>query len=470
MIHPTYIIEMILPFMESTKLKSIITIALILSAGVLAGLFTFTNNSSGEKVRTADGVVIDFGELESEWYHADNTDVSVRTFLDSLSESNSLQIIWEGDSIKSINGKENDATHTWNLWVINKGDTQYHKLDSYSNLISNYTVNTVSYTTADSEPIPATDYLGNSVFGLRDCHRCVSLSPSITEMVCYAGALDTIVGCDSASDYPDSFVQKKGRGEIETVADFLTVSVEKIISVNPDLVFFDGSATNTVNIARQFNSTTSISSVVLFPGSTSIVIMKNMLLIGIALGGDYEKATMEHLKSIYSVLDTLEETTSTAVQKKTGVVIMSDTGQPDWGAGKDSSVRDYIVRMNGSNGFDLLIETWAQFNAEELQSIDPDFIIVISSSYKGSTGYSDMLNAHKSSWQGLKAWKNGEIHLLYDQANDITSRLGPRFIYCTEIFAKIMYPDLFETKIPYKYIGNDYIDYIDIGKELDICV
>lgn len=183
------------------------------------------------------------------------------------------------------------------------------------------------------------------------------------------------------------------------------------------------------------------------------------------MGSDYKNATQNYLQRTSAALQQMNKVTETATNKLTGVVIMSEIGMADWAAGKETCVRDYIVSMNGVYGFDGLEVTWTQLQKEQLLNVNPDFIIVVSNSYKGQSGYNQMIDAHKNDWQTLKAFKNDKIFLLYDQANNTAQRLGPRFVECAELFAKYMYPDQFngQPKLP-RYIGDEYVDYLTYTK------
>lgn len=453
--------------MDRTQFKAVITVAIIIAAGSLGVIFTAIDFSQGNNQSSANGLVIDHGNWNADWYPLENPDNTVKNSLLHLQSKGSITIEWQGDSIVSIDGIKNDDTHKWGLWAIKKGENFYNNLQNdYEVYVKDFSVCTISYTTADGTPVPGTDYFGNPIFGKSNITRTVTMSPSITEIVCSFGAVDTIVGSDSASNYPESFNQRKAEGKITEVADFRSASLEKIISVNPNVAFFDGSATPTLDIAKRINETTSIDAIVLYPGWDVEQIMKNMFIVGTCLGIEYKDATLTELNRIYNAYHQLIDITSKSETKRTGVVIMSDVGTTDWFAGKETCVRDYIVSLNGNYGFDDLVVTWETLNDEKLVQLNPDFIIVISNSYTGLSGYDQFIKNHEDRWQSMKCWKNS-IYLLYDQASDITSRLGPRFVECTEIFAKYMYPELFPGKaIPFNYLGNNYRDYLTYTKEV----
>jgi len=61
--------------------------------------------------------------------------------------------------------------------------------------------------------------------------RIVSLSPSITEILCAIGAADCLVGRSRVCDYPAETVK-----DIPIIGDFCSPSLEKLVAVRPTLV------------------------------------------------------------------------------------------------------------------------------------------------------------------------------------------------------------------------------------------
>ncbi|MEM1776381.1 MAG: hypothetical protein QW079_05595, partial [Nitrososphaerota archaeon] len=60
----------------------------------------------------------------------------------------------------------------------------------------------------------------------------------------------------------------------------------------------------------------------------------------------------------------------------------------------------------------------------------------------------------------VEAVKSERIYILYDQAENIFARPGPRAHEAVEILAKILYPELFNVKIP-NVLGGDYRKYLE---------
>lgn len=81
-----------------------------------------------------------------------------------------------------------------------------------------------------------TDELGRTIRVKPDPQRIISLAPSITETLFALGAGDRIAGVTTFCDYPAEAGQK------EKVGDTLRPSVEKIVSLKPDLVIISTSS------------------------------------------------------------------------------------------------------------------------------------------------------------------------------------------------------------------------------------
>lgn len=75
-----------------------------------------------------------------------------------------------------------------------------------------------------------TDEIGRTIKIRENPQRIVSLAPSVTETLFALGLGDRIVGVTSYCDYPPEAAQK------EKVGDTLKPSIEKIVSLKPDLV------------------------------------------------------------------------------------------------------------------------------------------------------------------------------------------------------------------------------------------
>lgn len=78
--------------------------------------------------------------------------------------------------------------------------------------------------------IKLTDDAGNSIELQEPARRIISLAPHITELLFAAGAGDHVVGVVSYSDYPPQ------ARKIEKVGSYIRFDLEKIVSLQPDLI------------------------------------------------------------------------------------------------------------------------------------------------------------------------------------------------------------------------------------------
>lgn len=84
--------------------------------------------------------------------------------------------------------------------------------------------------------------------------RIVSLAPSNTEILFALGAGDRVVGVTDYCNYPPEVVEMKKAGLIASVGGYSTVNIEKVITLNPDVVFAAyGNGREVVEVLRGFD-------------------------------------------------------------------------------------------------------------------------------------------------------------------------------------------------------------------------
>lgn len=97
---------------------------------------------------------------------------------------------------------------------------------------------------AVAAPVMLTDDSGVLLRLPAPASRIVTLAPSLTEIVYAAGAGGKVVAVSAFSDYPEA------ARALPQVADYATVSFEKILALKPDLVLAWKSGTKEIDIAR----------------------------------------------------------------------------------------------------------------------------------------------------------------------------------------------------------------------------
>lgn len=268
-----------------------------------------------------------------------------------------------------------------------------------------------SYTVQDSQNRPIT---------LNDVpKRVISLAPTVTEIIFALGMEGTLVGRTDWCNYPEAVFS------YESVGDMDVPSVEKIVSLKPDVVFM--SEMTTREIAEQLQSA----------GITYFVVKNEE-----SFEGAYQS-----IKMVADVLKKSEEAQVIINGMKEKVSFITDTikdapkpkvyyvmGFGEWGdftAGKGTFISE-IIRMAGGINVADDTEGWS-YSLEKIVEHDPD--ILLCSMYsppdqlKDATGY-----------KALNAVKNDKMYVIND---DMLQRLGPRLPDALYDVAKALHPDLF---------------------------
>jgi iron complex transport system substrate-binding protein len=277
-------------------------------------------------------------------------------------------------------------------------------------------------------PLTLTDDLGREVTVSALPQRIVSLAPSNTEVLFAVGAGDQVVGVTEYCNYPPE-VQN-----LEQVGGFSakTISVEKIVALEPDLVLSVGEIQQPVIEAlEQVNIT-----VVALDPDTFDDVYASVGLVGRLSGHEEEAAqVMVEMKDLVAFVT---ERIATIPQEERLRVYWEVFDEPRMTAGPSTFQGQLIELAGGINIFADVTENYPQINDEEVIERNPAVIM-------GADTMGDKLTidrvAQRSGWDQVDAVQNGRIHL-FD--GDMVSRAGPRLVQALEAMAKALYPDKFE--------------------------
>lgn len=255
--------------------------------------------------------------------------------------------------------------------------------------------------------------------------RIISLSPSTTETLFAIGAGDQVVGVTSYCDYP---VEATTR---EIVGGFSpkTISIETIISLNPDLVIAGVSAHQPIADTLREAGITVLS---IEPKSLSDI-QAVIEELGIITGHQEQgKAVSDDIsKRIDAVTEKLE-TLDVKVR-----VFYEVWDAPLMTAGPESFTGQMISYAGGDNIFSDVEGDYPQVSSEVLISRNPQAIL--SSDTHGEKLTLDAMK-EREGWENIEAFKNNNVILL---DGNIVSRPGPRVIEAIEMIASSLYPELF---------------------------
>lgn len=442
--------------------RIIISIVLVI-AGVVLGVSAGISAHSSEGVQ-AKGTVIDFGNYQTTWTDIEIADCNTTLeVLENACGINGFELVVSSEGfISSINGIGDGGA--WKLYVAYSGQSELIEESApYNQNPSDYSVTSWSFIRDGCEPTIAIDYSGNTFYGYSQKYRIVSLSPSITEMLCSVKASNVIVGVDYYSDYPNSIVKSKDSGSIAVVGTYTNPSFELIMGTNPDMVVCDGSQRSHVLMAERLRSV-GIDAIVTYPGENVDQVLDNIFIIGSSIG--YNLAALDVIGNTNYVLDTLcSIVNSSQGGESVDVMVSLEPDISPYVSGSDTYMNSIVTMMNANNVFSEWYG-WVHLTSDRIPYANPKTIIIITTEYESTQAEYDYLYSHLSAqWKQTDAWKNGNIYVISESAAEMAQRCGPRLGQVAELVAMMLHPDCFDEKIP-KIIGDDYVDYLNYSKDL----
>lgn len=270
---------------------------------------------------------------------------------------------------------------------------------------------------ATKYPLTVKDSRGRTVVIPREPKRIVSLAPSNTEILFSLGLHNRVVGVTRFCNYPPEAEKKP------TVGD-ANISVEKVISLKPDLVIGHGTLND--SIVRTLESH-KLRIVTLDP-KTIDQVMRDILLVG--------RITNRELQAS-KIVGQISSTQSLIKRKLRGIrnkpkVLVVVQANPLWVAGPGTFVDEMITIAGGTNIASNGKPGFNPFSSEAAVARNPDVIIVM------TRGDREVFS--KGIWKRTTAVRHAMVH----QANpDLLVRPGPRLMDGMLIIARLLHPNVF---------------------------
>ena len=444
------------------KTKVIVTIAILVIAAV--GTICLNGLGSNATQYRSQGIAIDFGNYYTIWvdvdYNVNDDPVSMLEDAKKQYVISNFDYRIEGGKLVEIDFDNNQYINkddqSWGLWYVEKGGMDLVKSDSYSIKASDYTVVVWAFTVNNATPMTAVDATGTSIYGYSVPDRVVSLSPVCTETINSVGGIQTVVGTDAYSDYPELIVERQKAGTVAIVGSYTDPSYEAIMNTSPDMVFCDASTYNDVQMAGLLRSS-NVNSVVLYNGEDINTIVKNIFITGTAMG--FGLGSQAYIQKIVYSVEQIKERIGTGGGLRTMVALSNDPSP--WVSGSHTYINDIVDQVNGTNVYSDVIG-WTNITAESILQKNPECIIIVDGSKYSQDRYDDMIRILSNEWKSTDAYKNGKIYLLADDAGKLGGRAGPRFVQLMELMGMMIDPSAYiDDPLPVS-IGNDYRDYLEI--------
>ncbi len=208
-----------------------------------------------------------------------------------------------------------------------------------------------------------TDDYGRTVVVPTQPQRVVSLSPAVTEILYALGAQDILVGRTDFCEFPPEASQ------IPSIGGISNLNIEKILSLNPDLVI-SGSMVGKKMTDQMDAMGTPMVCVIEKPRFEALY--DNISAIGKLVGKMHEADSLNEL-----LRNKVSELLSGSAPQAPGHTVYYVVGFGAGGnftAGGNTFIND-IIRMAGGRNIAEDVEGWS-YSLEALVKEDPDYIIV----------------------------------------------------------------------------------------------
>ena len=240
--------------------------------------------------------------------------------------------------------------------------------------------------------------------------RIISLSPAVTETVCFLGKGNFLVGRSSACNYPEE-VKK-----LPVAGDFARPDTAKILALKPDIII-----TNDLIVPAAAETFRRSGIKFLFLPCRNVKEYRKMVEI---LGR--ELAAQEAAKKEIERTDLLLE--SFRKQKKSDMRILSLVWhQPVIAAGEDTILTELVTLSGAENCSSNGVKGYFKATSKYLLRCEADAVIVFSPP--------ENYRRHPV-LKHLKAIRNGRI--FYFENSDIFQRPGPRFFTGVEKLREVL--------------------------------
>jgi iron complex transport system substrate-binding protein len=250
-----------------------------------------------------------------------------------------------------------------------------------------------------------TDAMGATVAPVDTAElRIVSTAPSATEILFALGCGDNVVGVDVSSTYPAE------TADIEKVGDFNGFDIEKVISLEPTVVFA-GNGLQNEDIAKLKEAGINV---VASEATYYDDIASSITLIGSVVGKETEAAALN--EQIKQVETTVKDKAATFTDKPSVYYVMGIGEYGNWTSGKGSFINSVIEMTGGTCVTANTDKEWLEYPVEDLVTADPDILLVsqwvAEADLTAAVGYAD-----------LAAIKDKHYYFI---SPDIIERPGPR--------------------------------------------
>jgi len=255
----------------------------------------------------------------------------------------------------------------------------------------------------------------------RPPERIVSLAPSLTEVLFFLGLGDRVAGVTRFSSYPPEAARKP------KVGSYINLNIEKIISLNPDLVIgtVDGNASSTVGMLEEAG----LRVFIVDPRNVGQVI-ETVHKLGRICGVNEKAETLSRM--LQTRVDHILEKTG---MREKPLVFLQINLRPIITVNRHTYHHDLIRLAGGVNMTRNEFLNYPRIGLEEVIRRKPE-VILISSMERGGTF--EKARTEWMKWTSIPAVRQNRVHLI---DSDLIDRPSPRIVTGLEDMARLIHPE-----------------------------
>ncbi len=277
--------------------------------------------------------------------------------------------------------------------------------------------------------ISVTDCLGRAVALNSIPERIISLSPSTTEILFAVGAGDQVIGVTSYCDFP---LEAKTRNIVGGFSS-KTISIEKILSLEPDIVFSGGANHQTIIDALMQ------AGIIVYAVDAQRFEEVYGVIEAIGSLTGHPVKTEERINYMKGLESQIMQVSASIPEEKQVRVFWEIWDNPFMTVGSGAVTSQVITKAGGINIFQDVEQDYPVINAEEIIARNPDVIM-------GPDNHDEILRPEnimkRTGWDTINAVKEGSIYIL---DGNITSRPGPRIVNALGLVSRALYPEAFKS-------------------------
>ena len=258
--------------------------------------------------------------------------------------------------------------------------------------------------------------------------RIISLAPSNTEILFALGLGDKVVGVTQYCDYPEEAKSKP------RVAGYSTPALEKVVSLEPDLILAEAIHEKTVLPALEKQELT----VIVTSAKSINTVLEDITLVGQIMGRS--KAAARLVDDLSDRIEAVANKTKDLAPTERLRVLHVIWHDPIWTMGSETFVDDMIQKAGGVNIFADEFKKSRVVSMEAVVDRNPQVILVSGMGTTQNLIYNSIKGDSRLS--GVDAVVNGHV---YQIDGDLVERSGPRIVDGLELVAKLIHPEIFGT-------------------------